>query len=145
MIILLSINQSLSSANVTSHIATNMTLPKKAKGDLFIQVDYVYKLTSKSLSSVMVSSQLQTWQSEKGQRWPLITGWLYIHINVPQNLYHSPILMCCFILFTQVTETIFFIFQINEFIYDYTFCKSKANSSTTCAAELERKGTNNTT
>jgi len=52
--------------------------------------------------------------------------------------------MCCFILFTQVTETIFFIFQINEFIYDYTFCKSKANSSTTCAAELERKGTNNT-
>ena len=33
---------------------------------------------------------------------------------------------------------------INEFTYDYTFCSSTANPSTTCAAELESIGANNT-
>ena len=49
-----------------------------------------------------------------------------------------------YIIFTFNRNNLVFIFQINEFTYDYTFCSSTANPSTTCAAELESIGANNT-
>jgi hypothetical protein len=52
-----------------------------------------------------------------------------------------------YIIFTFNRNNLVFIFQINEFTYDYTFCISTTNppnSSITCAAELESIGTNNT-